>query len=465
MAFTRRDFLGAAAAFPLAGPGFWKTALAAPNPTVEVLRATTGMTRLVPGDFPETQIWGYDGSTPGPVIRVRQGETIIRRFINELPQPSTVHWHGIRLKNGMDGVPGLTQGLVPPKGEFLYEFDAPDAGTYWYHPHNRTWEQMARGLYGALIVEENEPPITDRDEVLLIDDWRLQPDASIAGGFDAMMDWSHGGRMGNWLTVNGKGGYRQQARHGERLRLRLVNVANARIFPLRLDGLEGWIVALDGQPLARPERAGGMVLAPAQRIDLLVDVVAADGARASINFLSGNDIHPLVRFDIDGRLRAERLAIPAPLAPNPVPPLGDIGTARTVTLRMEGGAMGGMRGAMMGGRMMGMRNLVEAGRVWAFNGVADMPDAPLMAASLGEIVKIDMINDTAWPHAIHLHGHHFRKIAKNGQAGPLRDTLLVDREETAQIAFVADNPGKWLLHCHMLEHAAGGMATWIDVAA
>jgi len=465
MAFTRRDFLGAAAALPLAGPGLWKTALAAADPTAQVLRATSGMTRLVPGDFPETQIWGYDGSTPGPVIRVRQGETIVRRFINELPQPSTVHWHGIRLKNGMDGVPGLTQALVPPKGEFLYEFDAPDAGTYWYHPHNRTWEQMARGLYGAIVVEENEPPVADRDEVLLIDDWRLQPDASIAGGFDAMMDWSHGGRMGNWLTVNGKGGYRQPARHGERLRLRLVNVANARIFPLRLDGLEGWIVALDGQPLARPERAGRMVLAPAQRIDLLVDVVAADGARASIDFLSGNDIYPLVGFDIDGRVRTERLSPPAPLAPNPVPPLGDTGQARTVTLRMEGGAMGGMGGAMMGGRMMGMRNLVAAGRVWAFNGVADMPDAPLLAASRGETVKIDMINDTAWPHAIHLHGHHFRKIDKNGQAGPLRDTLLVDRGETAQIALVADNPGKWLLHCHMLEHSAGGMMTWIDVAA
>jgi len=127
--------------------------------------------------------------------------------------------------------------------------------------------------------------------------------------------------------------------------------------------------------------------------------------------------------------------------------------------------MGGMGGAMMGGRMMGMRNLVAAGRVWAFNGVADMPDAPLLAASRGETVKIDMINDTAWPHAIHLHGHHFRKIDKNGQAGPLRDTLLVDRGETAQIALVADNPGKWLLHCHMLEHSAGGMMTWIDVAA
>jgi FtsP/CotA-like multicopper oxidase with cupredoxin domain len=365
----------------------------------------------------------------------------------------------------MDGVPELTQAVVPPGAEFLYEFDVPDAGTYWYHPHNRTWEQMARGLYGALIVEENEPPVADRDEVLLIDDWRLQPDASVAGGFDAMMDWSHGGRMGNWLTVNGKGEYRQQARRGERLRLRLVNVANARIFPLNLDGLEGWVVALDGQPLARPEPVGRMVLAPAQRIDILVDVVAADGAAASINFLSGNDIYPLARFDIDGRARDKRLAPPRPLAPNPVSALGDIGAARKVTLRMEGGAMGGMRGAMMGGRMMGMRNLVENGRVWAFNGVADMSDAPLLAASRGETVTIDMVNDTAWPHAIHLHGHHFRKIAKNGEQGPLRDTLLVDSEETAKIAFVADNPGKWLLHCHMLEHAAGGMMTWIDVTA
>jgi FtsP/CotA-like multicopper oxidase with cupredoxin domain len=130
---------------------------------------------------------------------------------------------------------------------------------------------------------------------------------------------------------------------------------------------------------------------------------------------------------------------------------------------MEGGAMGRMSGAMMGGQRMGMREMSGAGKVWAFNGMADMPDAPLVAADRGETVQIDIINDTVWPHAMHLHGHHFRQIASDGTAGPLRDTLLVDRGETAQIAFVADNPGDWLLHCHMLEHSAGGMMTWLRV--
>ena len=110
-----------------------------------------------------------------------------------------------------------------------------------------------------------------------------------------------------------------------------------------------------------------------------------------------------------------------------------------------------------------MREMSGAGKVWAFNGMADMPYAPLVAADRGETVQIDIINDTVWPHAMHLHGHHFRQIASDGTAGPLRDTLLVDRGETAQIAFVADNPGDWLLHCHMLEHSAGGMMTWLRV--
>jgi len=113
--------------------------------------------------------------------------------------------------------------------------------------------------------------------------------------------------------------------------------------------------------------------------------------------------------------------------------------------------------------MTGMRELVQAGRVWAFNGIADMPDEPLVSASVGETLRIAMINETAWPHAMHLHGHHFRRIETDGRTGPLRDTLLVDRNETGEIAFVADNPGDWLLHCHMLEHSAGGMMTWIRV--
>ena len=114
--------------------------------------------------------------------------------------------------------------------------------------------------------------------------------------------------------------------------------------------------------------------------------------------------------------------------------------------------------------MMGMRALVDGGKVWAFNGQADMPKEPLVTASHSETVRLKMINDTAWQHAMHLHGHHFRKISAGGRLGPLRDTLLMRRGETVEIAFVADNPGDWLFHCHMLSHRASGMVSWLRVA-
>jgi FtsP/CotA-like multicopper oxidase with cupredoxin domain len=169
-------------------------------------------------------------------------------------------------------------------------------------------------------------------------------------------------------------------------------------------------------------------------------------------------------FPVEGTAREDRLGEPAPLAANPLPPLGDLTGIEPVTLSMEGGAMGRMQGAMMGGRMMGMRDLVQNGKVWAFNGMADMPDKPLIDARVGQTVRVSMINETAWPHAMHLHGHHFRQVMADGSTGPLRDTLLVQRGETADIAFVADNPGDWMFHCHMVEHSAAGMMTWMRVS-
>tara|TARA_R110000787_G_scaffold185774_2_gene297380 strand:- start:983 stop:2308 length:1326 start_codon:yes stop_codon:yes gene_type:complete len=430
-----------------------------------ILSARQGTAQIAPADYAATPIWGYEGRTPGPLLRIRQGARLTRRFVNELPQASTIHWHGIRIDNAMDGVPDLTQKATPPNGQFLYDFTAPDAGTYWYHPHNRTWEQMARGLYGALIVEEPEAPRVDRDEVLLIDDWRLTQDARIADNFGMITDWAHGGRLGNWITVNGQSAFALSVKRYERLRLRLVNTANARIFSLGLEGLAGWIVALDGQPVAAPTLAGGrLILAPAQRMDLIVDVTSAPGSKAQLVSFDRNRPLSIAAFDIADTVRNERLPAPVPLPPNPVPALGPLDKARRATLRMEGGAMGGMRGAMIDGRMMGMRALVDTGKVWAFNGLADMPDTPLIAASAGETIRIKMINDTAWPHAMHLHGHHFRKIGPDKTPDPLRDTILMDRNETAEIAFVADNPSDWLLHCHMLEHSAGGMMTWLKVS-
>ncbi|MCV3273470.1 multicopper oxidase family protein [Roseobacter sinensis] len=458
---TRRQFhhalLGSAASLCVPRLGWAETAAD--------LVARPGRVRLAPADYPETEVWAYGGAVPGATIRLPQGERVSRRFVNKLPQASSVHWHGVRLENAMDGVPGLTQQVVEPGADFLYDFTAPDAGTYWYHPHNRSWEQMARGLYGALVIEEAEAaPQVDVDEVLLLDDWRLTDEAQIADDFGNLHDWSHAGRIGNWITVNGDGAWSREVQRHERLRLRLVNTANARIFSLETRGLDGWIVALDGMPLETPQRLERLALAPAQRADLIVDVTAEDGGEGLLISFERDGGYVIAGFPVVGTARGERLPDPARLPPNPVAALGPLAQARRAELLMEGGAMGGMRGAMMGGQMTRPREMAAAGKVWAMGGMADMAATPLIEADRGETIRIAITNDTAWPHAMHLHGHHFRQISSEGAAGPLRDTLLMVRGETAEIAFVAENPGDWLLHCHMLEHSAGGMMTWLRVA-
>jgi len=140
---TRRTFGGGIFA-ALAAGGLRPTSLQAQTP--QDLIAREGALQLAPANYPQTQVWGYNGAVPGPTIRLPQGERMTRRFVNELPLPGTIHWHGIRIDNAMDGVPGLTQDVVAPGETFLYDFVLPDAGTYWYHPHNRSYEQMARGL-------------------------------------------------------------------------------------------------------------------------------------------------------------------------------------------------------------------------------------------------------------------------------------------------------------------------------
>ena len=341
MPLSRREFLRRAASSALlCGPVAAVSPSRAQDREVVTLHATPGTARLAPPDYPETPIWGYEGRVPGPTIRVRQGERVARRFLNGLPEPSTVHWHGIRLENAMDGAPELTQPLVAPGGEFLYDFAPPDAGTYWYHPHHRAFEQMARGLYGALVVEEPDPPEIDREELLLLDDWRLASDASLHDSFGALHDWAHAGRVGNWVTVSGESAWSRETSRNERLRLRLVNVANARVFTLDLKHLEGWVVALDGQPLPAPEVAGSLRLAQGQRVDLIVDVVAGEGEEAFLVSRERDDDYALAAFPVRGEARGVRLPAPEPLAPNPVPALGDLARAPRVTLHIEGGAMG-----------------------------------------------------------------------------------------------------------------------------
>ncbi|SFP26285.1 multicopper oxidase family protein [Tranquillimonas alkanivorans] len=427
------------------------------------LRAAASRIQLAPEGYGRTDVWTYDGQVPGRVLRLRQGERLETTLVNDLPQPTTVHWHGIRLPNGMDGVPGMTQDAVAPGGRFDYAFSVPDAGTFWYHPHANSAEQIGRGLSGVLVVDEAEAPEVDRDEVIQLSDWRMTEDAQIDPSFGAMHDMSHAGRLGNWITVNGNGALSKPVRAGERLRLRLVNTATARVFALQLQGLEGWVMAVDGMPLDQPRTAGELLLGPAQRADLIVDVTAAPGEEAFLVSYERNGGYAVTAFPVSGEAAQGRRAAPKALPPNPVPePV--LGEGRTVAMPLEGGAMRGLQSASYEGRRLDWRALVQSGQFWAMGGVAGMPDAPLVEAARGETIRIPMENRTMFPHAMHLHGHHFREIGPDGQAGPLRDTTLIQPGETREIAFVADNPGDWMLHCHMLSHQMSGMGTWIRVA-
>lgn len=452
----RRHFLGSLAAtglMPL-------PSLAQGGP--DRLRAGVHRQQVLPVDYPDTELWSFDAAFPGRLLRARQGERLTIDVENALPQPTAVHWHGLRLDNAMDGVPGMTQAPIATGSTFAYDFALPDAGTYWYHSHAQAMEQVERGLYGPLIIDETNPPEVDQDLVLVLDDIRLNEDGTL-GEFDNFHDLSHAGRIGNLWLANGQIDPAYPVTRGERLRLRLINAANARIFTLALSGLDGWIVALDGMPLAAPEALPEEVtLAPAQRMDLIVDVTTGEDEAFLVTFERDGG-YAIAHFPVSGPARARRDA-PAALRPNPDFPI-DLQNARTATLLVEGGAMGGMRAARVDGVELDPRSLAQRGLFWALNGTAGRPETPLIDLALGESVRIGMANDTAFPHAMHLHGMHFAEVLPDGALGPLRDTILLNPQETREIAFQAHNPGDWLFHCHMLAHHQAGMGTWIRVSA
>lgn len=425
------------------------------------LVAGAGEARLLRGSQAATTIWAYGGRVPGREIRIRQGQRLRASVKNRLDQETTVHWHGIRVPNAMDGVPHLTQKPIGVGESFLYDFVAPDAGTYWYHPHHNSSGQVGRGLYGPLIVEEPEPIMVDRDITWLLGDWRLLEDGQISDDFGNMHDSMHAGRIGNTVTINGRPPEPLAVRAGERIRLRLINAANARIFGLEFSGHRPQIIALDGQPAMPHEPDGKLLLGPAMRIDLILDMVGKPGAHFIINdtFYKGLE-YPLTTIDYQADvLRSELLATPIRLHPNPIPEPQMAQASRHEVL---------FSGGMSADNPMDM-DMVRTGMVWAINGVAASTHVhkPMMRLPRGQTAVLNLNNNTAWWHPIHLHGHSFRVISRNGKPtahGEWQDTVLMPPHETAEIAFVADNPGDWMFHCHVLEHQAAGMMATIRVA-
>jgi FtsP/CotA-like multicopper oxidase with cupredoxin domain len=435
--------------------------------------AEPGQWPLVGLHHPATAVWCYGGRVPGPDIRLRQGESARIVVENHLLEDTTVHWHGVRLPNAMDGVPGLTQAPIKPNASFAYEFTPPDAGTFWYHPHANSLEQLGRGLAGALIIQETTPIEVDRDVLWMLTDWRLTSDAQIADGFGNMMEAGMSGRVGNTVTLNGAISNAEPVRAGERVRLRLVNCALARIMALRFEGHRPFVVAIDGQPCEPHQPDNGRVmLGPAMRTDLIIDMQGEPGRRYRVidDFYDGlpywltelaySDSPPMRANPIDAAVALPRNPVPEP----------DVADAVRHDIVLQGGMMSqmGMTGGMGGMRMPGMGR----GAMWAINGASMTGDGesdmlPIVTLQRGRTCLLSIRNDTAWWHPMHLHGHSFRILRRNGVAVQHQlwaDTILLPPRDNAEVAFVADNPGDWMLHCHVLDHQTAGMMTVLRVA-
>ena len=401
------------------------------------------------------EVWAYNGQVPGPTLRVRLGETLRVRFTNRLPQPTTIHWHGVRVPNGMDGVPNVTQPPVPPGGTFVYEFTPKDAGTFWFHPHLRASEQVERGLFGVLIVEDTKPLPYSREVVWVLDDWLLGKDGAISPEFNTRHDLAHDGRWGNVITVNGDEQATSTARPGERIRLRLVNVANGRVFAPDFSGLDAKAIAVDGMYSARPFDPTGFELAPGNRLDLDVTFPEASGGRQLIvNDRFTRTVHRLASFDVRGE------TVPAPSFPAPAAAhIPDWTGTEAVLPRLEF-KLNARRGGPFGIQ-------------WTLNGIAMEHDhggagehgAPY-SLPLARWSKVRFTNESSRLHPMHLHGMFFKLLSRNGR--PVsephwRDTVLVRARESVDVGLVPADVGRWMAHCHILEHAESGMMTLIDV--
>lgn len=467
---SRRTFLSAASAATVTAIALPRAVSAATTTTLRLTPAAASLP-VMPGQ-PDTALWAYNGSLPGPLLRVKQNDRLRVELKNGLTQDTTIHWHGIRLPNAMDGVPGLTQKPVKPGASFTYDFACQDAGTFWYHPHAGNPEQVGRGLYGLLIVDEANPPQVDRDVAWVLSDLRLDKSAQITADFHHPMDLTHAGRLGNVALNNGRLVQPFGVQAGERIRLRLVNTANARVFDLRFDGHAPWIVALDGHPLDTPIQLGTdgrVTLGPGMRADLILDFTGTPGTRATVfdRDLQGREhrLTDLVYSDAPAKTSGDRSA--PKLAANPVTE-PDLAKAERLPLVLAGGMGVPVADFKVDGKRFSATDAFRVHKAaWSLNGEAmtehsdHLGHNTLFSLKRGRSYLIDVSNDTAWPHPIHLHGHVFRVLTQAGR--PWRDTVLLQAGEKAQLALVADNPGHWMLHCHILEHQAAGMMATVSV--
>lgn len=476
--FSRRQFLEAATTGTMLAPALllqtkgWGQSVRSTIPEEAGLRTLRATSFRGAPDGREREIWSYNGQFPGPLIRVKEGELLRVNVINDLKVPTSVHWHGMHQPGTwrMDGVDGVTGPPIAPGGEFLYEFQATPAGTHWYHSH--VGVQYGDGLFGPLVVEERTPIATyDRDEVLLINDWFLEPgDTLLAqllhGGMEKMpgeMQMKDRKDIGDVPfqsgLINGKGRAPQdtttpltvmQVTRGETIRLRLINASSTYALRFQIDGHPLTVIASDGQPM-QPVTVDNLPICVGERYDVLLKANQGGAHWIRAATLDGNEILAVLRY------------ADAPAAAPDVKPVQ--WGARALTpeqMRSREPVQLAARPReiplLLGGSMMPYR--------WSMNGQF-YPMADPIEISKDEVIRFVIRNPTKMDHPFHLHGHSFHVLGKPGALNlidpVLKDTINVPSDDEVVIQWLADNPGRWFFHCHIEWHLATGMARVLEI--
>ncbi|MBL8709589.1 MAG: multicopper oxidase family protein [Rhodospirillaceae bacterium] len=416
----------------------------------------------------------------GPVVlRVKHGDWLRAKLINGLEEHTSIHWHGIRLPNAMDGVPYLTQSPVQPGESFTYAFQPPDTGTFFFHPHCNTVEQLGRGLAGVLIVDGDEARPHDADLVLVYRDWRIDD----TGQFMPMITdagAAKAGTFGTHRTINDKVRPVYGVPAGGDIRLRFLNLDMTRIVDLGVIGAEAWLIATDGNALP-PQKLKAWRMGPAMRADLTLRAPARAGDRIQIvNYYAPE---PVVMAELEavGPTRDRPVFEPVPLRPSRIP-APEIVDAEVFSLRLaaatapNASADGDLPPDLVlpDGEVLRYADALclNPDTFWSFNGRSwpmqshEVLPPPLVTFRQGSSYVIELINQTPHMHPIHLHGHTFKVLSSSkGEVVPhFADTTLVAPKERVRIAIRADNPGDWMIHCHIVEHQDTGMMGIFRVA-
>ncbi len=433
---------------PYAPPPTFHNLSHAPHVVEVTLAAAPARLALIPGKT--TSVFAYNGRIPGPTLEVYEGDSVIIHFTNELSEPTTVHWHGLHIPASQDGSP--FQPVMPgQRRDFVFRIAAGTAGTYWYHPHpdRRAGYQVAMGLYGAIIVRRTRDPIPPsvHEKLLVLSDNRFAPDGSVAfadSGSPAALVDDENGREGSVIFVNGRVMPSISIRSGEVQRWRIINASAARVYRLALDGVTLLHVADDGGLFEHPEKVREIVLANSDRVELLVRGDSAPGTRATLRALPFDRYDPHTR-PADWSRELDILSLhysdSAPVTPAPIPSsllhvtwldTTRIAAQRTLVLTQ----------GMINGKKMDMNRVDFTGHI-----------------GTTEIWEIE--NLVAMHHPFHLHGFRFQVLDRNGVPEKVprwEDTIDIPGHESARIVVRFDDfPGKWMFHCHIMEHEDMGM--------